>query len=391
MSKEKRAEREKERKQEKNEILIWKIGGIVVGVIILAIIIYGIVASVMNSSTKVEASSDYSGELNDDGFVKGVKALDCVTIPDYKNIVVPLSEVDYTDAEIDSEISDVMSTHRYLSRDTDAKIAVGDTVNIDYVGKVDGVAFEGGDSKGNGYDLEIGSHSFIDDFEDQLVGYGIGDAVLVEVTFPENYATTDLAGKDATFDVTVNGIYVTPELTDEFVSENFSENANTIAEYREYLKKTGYEGKLQEYLSNYLASNTTAKSYPKAYLKNIMSIQKMMDQESFNYLNQMYLSYYGYNMYQTFEDYVGMSEEEYDKKLEENCKSVETEALVYQAILESEGISVNYDEYLAYAKDLGISEEDITSEVETYGKGFVVQNYVRTKAMDIVKGYVKVQ
>ena len=95
------------------------------------------------------------------------------------------------------------------SYDTDSSLEVkdGDTVNIDYVGKIDDVAFDGGSTDGNGTDLVIGSGSYIDNFEEQMIGAHPGDKVEVKVTFPDDYQATDLAGKEAVFDVTVNGIY----------------------------------------------------------------------------------------------------------------------------------------------------------------------------------------
>lgn len=93
------------------------------------------------------------------------------------------------------------------STDTSLTVKDGDTVNIDYVGKIDGTAFDGGSTNGQGTDLVIGSGSYIDDFEDQLVGAHPGDEVEVTVTFPDDYSAADLAGKEAVFDVTVNGIY----------------------------------------------------------------------------------------------------------------------------------------------------------------------------------------
>lgn len=92
---------------------------------------------------------------------------------------------------------------------TDGSLTVkdGDTVNIDYVGSVDGVEFEGGNTNGAGTDLVIGSHSYIDDFEDQLIGHHPGETVEVNVTFPKNYGKENLNGKDALFKVTINGIY----------------------------------------------------------------------------------------------------------------------------------------------------------------------------------------
>ena len=93
------------------------------------------------------------------------------------------------------------------AEDTSLTVANGDTVNIDYVGTVDGVEFDGGSTNGTGTDLVIGSGSYIDDFEDQLIGAHPGDEVQVEVTFPDDYGSQDLAGKDAVFAVTINGIY----------------------------------------------------------------------------------------------------------------------------------------------------------------------------------------
>ena len=115
------------------------------------------------------------------------------------------------------------------------KVAKGDTAVIDFEGFVDGVAFEGG--KGENHSLEIGSHTFIDTFEDQLVGKNVGDEVDVNVTFPEQYQAADLAGKPATFKVKINEIKAKelPELDDE-CAKDVSE-LDTLAEYKESLKK----------------------------------------------------------------------------------------------------------------------------------------------------------
>lgn len=108
-----------------------------------------------------------------------------------------------------TEAADATTTPEAPSYSTDTSLTVkdGDTVNIDYVGKIDGTAFDGGSTNGQGTDLVIGSGSYIDDFEDQLVGAHPGDEVEVTVTFPDDYSAADLAGKEAVFDVTVNGIY----------------------------------------------------------------------------------------------------------------------------------------------------------------------------------------
>ena len=101
------------------------------------------------------------------------------------------------------------STDDSTSYSTDSSLTVedGDTVNIDYVGSIDGIEFDGGNTQGNGTDLTIGSGRYIDDFEEQLIGAHPGDEVEVTVTFPDDYGNDELNGKEAVFDVTVNGIY----------------------------------------------------------------------------------------------------------------------------------------------------------------------------------------
>lgn len=112
------------------------------------------------------------------------------------------------DAATESSSTD-NSTDDSTSYSTDSSLTVedGDTVNIDYVGSIDGVEFDGGNTQGNGTDLTIGSGRYIDDFEEQLIGAHPGDEVEVTVTFPDDYGNEELNGKEAVFDVTVNGIY----------------------------------------------------------------------------------------------------------------------------------------------------------------------------------------
>ena len=121
-------------------------------------------------------------------------------------------EADATETPEVTEAADATETPAVTespaySTDTSLEVKDGDTVNIDYVGKIDDVAFDGGSTDGNGTDLVIGSGSYIDNFEEQLIGAHPGDKVEVKVTFPDDYQATDLAGKEAVFDVTVNGIY----------------------------------------------------------------------------------------------------------------------------------------------------------------------------------------
>ena len=158
-----------------------------------------------------------------------------VTLGEYKGLEVAKADTTVTDEEVEVELKKEQEKNARTINVTDRPVAQGDTAVIDFEGFVDGVAFEGG--KGENHSLEIGSHTFIDTFEDQLVGKNVGDEVDVNVTFPEQYQAADLAGKPATFKVKINEIKAKelPELDDEF-AKDVSE-FDTLAEYKESLKK----------------------------------------------------------------------------------------------------------------------------------------------------------
>lgn len=167
-----------------------------------------------------------------------------VELGQYKGVEVEKAPVEVTEEEVEAELNRVREQNSRMITVDDRAIASGDLANIDYEGFCDGVPFAGG--KDEGYDLAIGSHSFIDTFEDQLIGKNIGDEVEVNVTFPTEYHAAELAGKPAMFKVKVNGIKVKelPELDDEF-AQDVSE-FDTLDEYKADLKATLLERKEKE-------------------------------------------------------------------------------------------------------------------------------------------------
>ena len=122
----------------------------------------------------------------------------------YKGIEVTKEDTTVTDAELDQRIASILQANPEITEITDRPAQNGDTVNIDYVGMKDGVAFDGGTAEG--YDLELGSDAFIDGFEDGLIGANVGEERSINLTFPEDYGNADLAGQAVVFDVTVNKI-----------------------------------------------------------------------------------------------------------------------------------------------------------------------------------------
>ena len=167
-----------------------------------------------------------------------------VTLGEYKGVEVEKAPVEVTDAEIDAEVDKQREQNARTIDIDDRAVEKGDMIKLDFDGSVDGVPFDGG--KAENYDLTVGSGSFIPGFEDQLVGVKIGEEVDVKVTFPEDYHAKDLAGKDAVFKCKVNEIHVkeVPEADDDF-AQDISE-FDTLAEYKEDIKKNLMEQKEKE-------------------------------------------------------------------------------------------------------------------------------------------------
>lgn len=389
-SKQKRIEREKKEKQRRRNKTIGTIVGAVLVLAIVGIVGWQISKAVIKAMNTIEPSSDYSEYLADNGFVKGSAAKDCVTPIDYKNLQIPLSEIEYSDASVEEDIQEALENHQVIG-DADVVAEDGSKVNIDYVGTIDGVEFAGGSTNGEGSDVTIGSGSLIDDFEQQLIGHKAGDEFVVSVTFPDDYQSEEVAGKDADFAITMNGVYVKPDFDDDFVCAYYSDDATTADGYRQYLKDTNYESNLNDYIENYIKDNTVVNTYPGKLLKGVEKTRKYSDLQNYESMNQIYMQYYGQG-FSSFEEYTGQTEEEYNASLETESKDELKDILAYQAILELDGAVPTEADYEAYvAEQYGEDSEQLASLVEKYGKGYIMKDYVHSKAVEIVKNNAKVQ
>ena len=208
--------------------------------------------------TSAEVAAENEWMTDPTAYMSGITASDYVDLPaDYVALTVevePAAEV--TDEEVESTIDSQRQAKRELKEVTGrTKVREGDIVNIDYVGRIDGEEFDGGSAEG--YDLEIGSNTFIDGFESGLIDQKVGDTVTLEVTFPEDYGDSTKAGVDAEFEVTINSIqeYVVPELTNDFVTElgitdDFGNAVSTVDEYRIYKRNELVEKNEIQYTNN---------------------------------------------------------------------------------------------------------------------------------------------
>lgn len=268
-----------------------------------------------------------------------------VTLGKYNGVTVTKIDTSVSDEEIDAEIEKERNANARTITVTDRGVQNGDTAVIDFEGFVDGVAFEGG--KGENHPLEIGSHSFIDTFEDQLVGKNTGDEVDVNVTFPEQYQAAELAGKPALFKVKINEIRTKelPELNDEFV-QDVSE-CDTLDAYREETRK-----KLQERKENDAKGTKEDEAIKKIIDKSKMDIpEAMIDMQAQGMIDEFAQRIAMQGM--SIEQYMQFSGMTIDK-LKEQVRPEALQRIQSSLVLEE----------IAKAENLEASDEDVEKELE---------------------------
>lgn len=314
------------------------------------------------------------------GYMKDLNAEDYVTLGEYKGVEVTLDEPEITDEYLDGYIEYVQQNNAVSTPVTDRAVEMGDVVNIDYVGKIDGVAFDGGSAQGS--DLTIGSGQFIDGFEDGCIGMKVGETKDVEATFPDPYKNNpDLAGKVAVFTVTVNSISVEeiPELTDEYVQSLSLEGCTNVEEYRAYVydvlleqQQESYESDKADLAYEKVAAECEFKDAPEAM------VTRMNNTLTSNLSS--YASTYGVDLGTYVSAMYGGTAEEYETTLLEQSKMMAQHYLMMQAIADREGLSVSDEEL----------EEQLSQEAQDYGYE-TVEEYKSLVDVEAFREYLMTQ
>ncbi|WP_294682227.1 trigger factor [uncultured Gemella sp.] len=286
-----------------------------------------------------------------------------VELGEYKNLGIKKDSVEVTDADVEERLDSLLSRQaEWQIKEGESK--KGDIVVIDFKGFIGDEAFEGGEAKG--YELELGSGSFIPGFEDQLEGKVAPVDTEVNVTFPENYQVADLAGKAARFEVTVHDVKekVLPELTDEFVKEFSKEAASTVAEYKEKLKE---EIKLEK-------ENLAEKSYSDKVISTAVENakvsvpEKLVEQE----VNSMFEQFTG-NLsrqglsFDLYEQFTGKGEADLKAEMKSDAENKIKTSFVLGEIAEVEKVEVTDADIDAEVKELAtmynMTEEGIKERI----------------------------
>ena len=265
-----------------------------------------------------------------------------VELGTYKGVEVEKADTEVTDADVEEELKKVQEQNSRTVTVEDRAVKDGDMTVIDFEGFVDGVAFEGG--KGENYPLTIGSHSFIDNFEEQLIGMNIGEEKEINVTFPEEYHAEELKGKPATFKVSVKEIKEKqlPELDDDFAQD--VSDFDTLAEYKDDLKK-----KIAERKESEAKAKKESEAIEKVVEAAKMDIpQAMIDTQVNRMLEDfaMRLQQQGLSVEQYFQ-YTGMTADKIMEEMKPEAVKRIKNSLVLEAVAKAENIEVSEEEFEA--------------------------------------------
>lgn len=329
-----------------------------------------------------ETESDNTEETSEDTpttaeLMAGIDVEKCVTLGDYKGVTVEKTIQSVTDEDVQNEIDNALANYPV---EVDQAAKEGDTVNIDYVGKIDGEEFDGGSDQGA--DLKLGSGKFIDGFEDGLIGARKGETRTLNLTFPED-STQDLAGKAVEFTVTVNAVKEPlSEPTDQWVADNI-EGYDNIADYKAGIRSEQEESNEQtaENQVRYAAwtqviDNCTINEYP----ETLVEVGKKLYEQQV----ETYAKYAGMEL-DAYIESSGLTQEEYQSNMEEYGKNVAAQALVCQAICDKEGFAIGDDDYQKALQDMlteyGCTEDEL---IQTYGQDNVEQSIMLNRVSNLI-------
>lgn len=330
-------------------------------------------------------------EMNKDGmkYTAIITVKPEVTLGDYKNLKVEAEKVEVTDEEVEAALQNEATKNAREITVEDRAVMPQDKVTIDFEGFVDGEAFEGG--KGTDYELVIGSKTFIDNFEDQLIGKNIGEEVEVNVTFPEQYQVQTLAGKPALFKVTIKGIKVNelPEINDEFAAD--VSEFETLAEYKEDLKAKLLKDKEvnsknvadQQAVENAVANATI--EVPEAMVND------QVENNVKNFENRMRAQGLELKQYLQF---TGLTMEQFKDQFKADSEHQIKTRLVLEKIAEVENITVSDEEIDEELKSIAamyrMPFEELKKSFANYEKESLTADIKMRKAAEVITGSAEV-
>lgn len=296
---------------------------------------------------------------------------------EYKGVEITKMSTEVTDEELDARIQNILKANPEYIEITDRPAQNGDMVNIDYVGMKDGVAFEGGTAEG--YDLELGSGSFIEGFEEGLVGAKTGDELSLNLTFPENYGNADLAGQAVVFDVTVNKI---EEIKEAVLDNNFVQRMSDFTSVDEWKADTlaDMEAEKETMAQQQLENDALIAAVDNSEFDLNEEFVEQQFNTQLEYTSSM-IQMYG----MTLSDYAsmyGMTEESMKESMRTNTELSIKQQLLAEAVAEKEGLKVEDADRERLAQQMNMTVEDLKTN---YGEEAVDQSAMMYKVVAFIK------
>ncbi len=321
-------------------------------------------------------------KVNQDKFID--KYASYCELGEYKGVEFTKTQTEVTSEMVQSRVDELLETYTTTTAVTTGTTVNGDTVNIDFVGSIDGVEFDGGSTQGAGYELTLGSGTMIDGFEEQIVGHEVGETFDIDVTFPESYGSEDLAGRDAVFSITINSILEkeVPVYNDEFVA-TYTDYA-TVTEYEQSIinelteDATAYDAYYNKIaIMSVVVSGTNINEYPEKEMKELIDdtmADVSADASEYGYDLETYvIAKYGMASEEDFRTYITGVVEDYMK-----------EKIVVCAVAKAENIRVTDAEIEEYREEM-IANTGLTGDGEfekTYSEEDVVYYALADKVSD---------
>ena len=322
-------------------------------------------------------------DLSDDKvltFTFDVELYPEVTLGEYKNLSAAKETFVITEEDVDGQINGVRKRNGRVI-DLEREAQMGDTADIDFVGTLDGVAFDGGSAEG--YELELGSNTFVPGFEEQIVGMNIGDVKDINITFPEDY-TPEMAGKDVVFKVTLNGLSMTelPELDDDFV-QDVSE-FNTVEEYRADTRKD-----MERVMQEQMDAKWRTAIMTQACNNMTVEIPESMMEEKIDELIHSYAANFGLTdpkmTTDDIKNMMGLDEEAINATIRPAAEYQIKQELLLDAIVTAENIEITDEELENYikgaAETVGVTADQIR---QYFGEEYIKNEFKKEKASKIV-------
>lgn len=318
-------------------------------------------AAEQTEQTSDAADSDESGSTR---LVSVDNVEKYVTIAEYKGIALDHSVAEVTDENVEKRVAQNLQGKSEEVTDKDAVIQNGDTTTINFVGTKDGVAFEGGTA--NNYDLVIGSGTMIPGFEEGILGMKKGETKDITVTFPENYQSSELAGQEAVFQITVQSFKRPPELTDTWAAANT--DYKTADEYRASVR-TQLEQEAQDQAESSLRSTAWTTVYSNSEV--VEYPEKDIEEATQEFRSQ--IEAYAKQGNMELEDFVesqGVSMDDFEAQCQQYAQNKVKQNLIIQGIMDAEGMTLEDEESLAIQNELveKYASGDLAALIDTYGQ-----------------------